>query len=289
MGEVEKIAFNRLKYNPETGVIVWSIARQDIRAGAVAGTIDTNGYRKIMLNRRYYGAHRIAWLLTYGAWPDGIIDHIDGDQSNNRLSNLRLSNTSLNAANKKRPSTNTSGFKGASLIKSTGKYGAYIKVNGKSMALGTKFLTPKEAHDAYINAARIHFGEHARSVQEAAIATLDDILTAQKNGVIAINNLNQTWTNYLIQTSGQYTSAEITSTTLLYSGAGTLVRVSVIQAGSTTGFIYDYNSAAVAITGLRILAIPNTLGIVNAGIAFTSGLVIVPGTGQSLVISYSQN
>lgn len=74
----------------------------------------------------------------------------------------------------------------------------------------------------------------------------------------------------------------------MYSGAGTLVRVSVLQAGSTTGFIYDYNSAAVAVTGLRILAVPNALGIVNAGLAFTSGLVIVPGTGQSLVISYSK-
>lgn len=120
------------------------------------------------------------------------------------------------------------------------------------------------------------------------MATLDDILTAQKNGVVAINNLNQTWTNYLIQTNGQYSSTEITSTTLLYSGAGYLVKVSILQAGTTTGFIYDYNSAAVAVTGRRILAVPNSLGIVNAGLAFTSGLVIVPGTGQSIVVSYSQ-
>lgn len=120
------------------------------------------------------------------------------------------------------------------------------------------------------------------------MATLDDILTAQKNGVVAINNLNQTWNNYLIQTNGQYSSVEITSATLLYSGPGTLVKVSVIQAGSTTGFIYDFNSAAVAVTGRRILAIPNTIGLVNAGLAFTLGLVVVPGTGQSIVVSYSQ-
>lgn len=138
-----------------------------------------------------------------------------------------------------------------------------------------------------IGAMRYRF-EPDGKFQEAAIATLDDILTAQKNGVVAINNLNQTWNNYLIQTNGQYSSTEITSATLLYSGIGTLVKVSVIQAGSTTGFIYDFNSAAVAVTGRRILAVPNTLGLINAGLAFTLGLVVVPGAGQSIVVSYSQ-
>jgi hypothetical protein len=100
--------------------------------------------------------------LHHNNWPDGIIDHIDGDPLNNRISNLRISNTSLNAANKKTPSTNTSGLKGVSFVKSTGKWGAYIKINGKSKSLGTKFSSPSDAHNAYVIAARQYFGDHAR-------------------------------------------------------------------------------------------------------------------------------
>ena len=159
---VKQIAFEQLKYEPETGVFVWRVSRQGVSSGAVAGTQDPSGYRKVMLNRRYYGSHRLAWLMTYGEWPSGLIDHIDGDPSNNRLANLRLSNASLNAANKKRTSKNKSGFKGVSLVKSTGKWFASIKVNGKSINLG-HYDDPSVAHAVYMNAARLHFGEHARA------------------------------------------------------------------------------------------------------------------------------
>ena len=144
--KTKHLALEQLKYDPDTGVITWLVSRRGVSAGSVAGTQDTNGYRKIMLSRRYYGSHRIAWLLSNGEWPNGIIDHIDGNPSNNKISNLRLSNTSLNAANKKRPSTNTSGFKGVSFVKSTGKWYSAIKVNGISKNLGC-YDTPEIAHN----------------------------------------------------------------------------------------------------------------------------------------------
>jgi hypothetical protein len=159
---IKNIALEQLIYNRDTGVFTWALSRRGVSAGSIAGTIEKTGYRKIMLDRRYYGSHRLAWLFIYGEWPIGIIDHIDGNPSNNIATNLRLSNTSLNAANKKMPVTNTSGFKGVSLVKSTGKWYACIKINGKTKNLGF-YDDPKVAHNFYINAARQYFGEYARA------------------------------------------------------------------------------------------------------------------------------
>lgn len=159
---VKNIAFNQLSYDSESGYFTWLVSRRGVSAGSVAGTKEKNGYRKIMLDRRFYGSHRLAWLFIYGEWPNGIIDHIDGNPSNNSASNLRLSNTSLNAANKKISISNTSGFKGVSFVKSTGKWYASIKVNGKSIGLG-HYDDPKIAHDIYMKSARSHFGEYARA------------------------------------------------------------------------------------------------------------------------------
>jgi hypothetical protein len=52
-----------------------------------------NGYARVRIsvNRAKYGvsAHRIAFALANGRWPDMVVDHIDGDRTNNRPGNLR--------------------------------------------------------------------------------------------------------------------------------------------------------------------------------------------------------
>ena len=61
--------------------------------GDIAGRIHysnaKNPYRKIGINGREYRAHRIAWVLIYGKWPAGLIDHINHDGLNNHPDNLR--------------------------------------------------------------------------------------------------------------------------------------------------------------------------------------------------------
>lgn len=94
--------------------------------------------------------------------PIGIeIDHINGNPLDNRRSNLRLCTRSQNEANKKAPSHNTSGYKGVSLYKPTGKFSAYIEVDQKKKHLGYYF-TPEEAALAYNEAAILAFGEFAK-------------------------------------------------------------------------------------------------------------------------------
>jgi hypothetical protein len=113
------------------------------------------------------------------------------------------------------------------------------------------------------------------------MASLDDILTTQKNGVVAINGI----LNATTRLAGTSSSLDITSATVVKSGSGWLARVSVTTAGSTTGTIYDSNSAS-ASTGI-IYKIPTTAGISDIQFPFLNGLVIVPGTGMIVSVSYT--
>jgi hypothetical protein len=56
---------------------------------------------------------------------------------------------------------NKIGLKGMS-IRPNGRYQARIRVDKKIIWLGT-FDTPEEAHSAYVQAAKQHFGEFART------------------------------------------------------------------------------------------------------------------------------
>lgn len=114
-------------------------------------------------------------------------------------------------------------------------------------------------------------------------ASLDDILTAQKNGVVAINNVARTTQ----RGQGTQTSATVTATTLVATGPGYLVNFAVLVAGSSAGTINNANATGSAAAANALCATPATVGIYSAGQLFTNGLVIVPGTGQSINVTYS--
>lgn len=117
------------------------------------------------------------------------------------------------------------------------------------------------------------------------MATLDDILTTQKNGVNAINNLGQALKLY---NEGQFTSATVTATTLIATGSGRLVNVAVVVKGSADGFIHNASSTGLASLSNRLCATPTAAsGVYLIGSKFTNGLVIAPGTGQALNVTYS--
>lgn len=128
-------------------------------AGAEAGNVGANGYVYIRVYGRLLLAHRLIWEMHNGEIPEGMeIDHIDTNPLNNRIENLRLASSGNNKWNMNKPSHNTSGYKGVSLFKATGKYEAYIKINGKKRHLGF-FSSPQHAHEAYKQAAKELFGE----------------------------------------------------------------------------------------------------------------------------------
>ena len=116
------------------------------------------------------------------------------------------------------------------------------------------------------------------------MASLDDILTTQKNAVVALNNL----TTVLQRGQGTLTSATVTASTLVITGGGRLVNFAVVVAGSANGKIHDSATVADISASNAICATPQTVGVFQTGQTFTSGLVIAPGTGQSINITYAR-
>ena len=136
-----------LRYDPETGYLFWrdrpavnKINKQfnTAYAGKRAMTADNgHGYMRGAISGRKVLAHRVAWAITYGDWPEQHIDHINGDRSDNRIVNLRLADIQANARNMKLFSTNTSGVAGVSRIKRENKWRASIWNSRRMIDLGS--------------------------------------------------------------------------------------------------------------------------------------------------------
>ncbi len=65
-----------------------------------------------------------------------VVDHIDGDKTNNDMSNLRWATINQNQHNRKMSKNNTSSVKGVCFLKKTKKYEATIYYEGKKIYLG---------------------------------------------------------------------------------------------------------------------------------------------------------
>lgn len=113
------------------------------------------------------------------------------------------------------------------------------------------------------------------------MASLVDILTAAKNVVTAINNVAGTYLNV----QGSQNIANISTASLIKIGSGRVASISVTTAGTTTGLVYDTNSASS--TSNPIYVIPNTIGVTFVNLPVTNGIVVAVGTGQIVTISFS--
>jgi hypothetical protein len=113
----------RFSYDVVTGDLIWKTHRQrpDL-INKVAGTTH-NGRKQIYFNCKKYWAYRLVWLYHHGYIPE-MIDHIDGDPTNNRIENLRECTKSENLRNRGKPKNNTSGVKGVSWSKAAEKWEA---------------------------------------------------------------------------------------------------------------------------------------------------------------------
>jgi len=60
----------------------------------------------------------------------------------------------------------------------------------------------------------------------------------------------------------------------------------VVVAGSAPGSVNDCATTGAAATANELAPLPNALGTIDLQFAYSTGLVIVPGTGQTLAVSY---
>ena len=87
------------------------------------------------------------------------VDHINGDHTDNRRSNLRFCTHAENMRNSKMRRGNKTGYKGVYL--NGRRWAARLQFNGKTIHFG-QFNTKEEAAEAYNKGAKIYFGEFAR-------------------------------------------------------------------------------------------------------------------------------
>ena len=149
-----------LHYDPATGIFTWKVrTAHNVKVGDAAGCPGGAGYLLIGLQRRLYLAHRLAWLYTYGEWPEDQIDHINRNRSDNRISNLREVSHKQNLQNAGKYSNNTSGHPGVVWDKQKSKWKARIKHNYKLIHLG-RFTDIEEALSARKAAEKRYWGHH---------------------------------------------------------------------------------------------------------------------------------
>src|SRR5207244_1723887 len=92
-----------LHYDPLTGVWTWMnpMPRSKMYRGDIAGSVDSNGRRKIRIASGYYYSARLACLYMTGKWPVEQMDHENRIRDDDRWENLREATQSQNSYNRK--------------------------------------------------------------------------------------------------------------------------------------------------------------------------------------------
>ena len=154
---IRELAF----YDAESGKLIRKIRRGGRGGnGSAMGHAAGNGYLYAGIDYGYYTVHRLIWLYVTGEWPTEMIDHINGNKIDNRISNLRLATRSLNAANSKARSSKKK-KKGVYYDCRRDKFYAHISYEGRKMHIGA-FDDANSAHEAYMRAASKRYGEFSR-------------------------------------------------------------------------------------------------------------------------------
>lgn len=104
---------NHFSYNPESGMIT----RDDRRNST--GSFDKDGYLILKIKGRQFKAHRVAWFLHYGSFPEMEIDHINRNRSDNRICNLREATRMCNIRNTTKIANPETGVVGVYVDKAT--------------------------------------------------------------------------------------------------------------------------------------------------------------------------
>lgn len=144
-----ELLLSLIDYNPDTGLAYWKARTSDhIKkpsslkswntryAGKQIKTVDGKGYYHFSYQGKFYRLHRMVWLYVFGEEPE-IIDHVNGNRLDNRMSNLRNVTHRMNHLNQKKSSKNTSGVAGVYKNKNKGIWCAQMKFKGKTYHLGS--------------------------------------------------------------------------------------------------------------------------------------------------------
>lgn len=123
-----------------------------------------DGYLSGYIYGMRWMSQRVAWAIYYGMWPNGIIDHINGKKTDNRIINLRDVDHAANGKNMSTRPTNVAGYIGVTKDKSRGCWRARI-YNGKRDVFLGRFKNVDDAIAARKEANR-RLGYHENHGRE---------------------------------------------------------------------------------------------------------------------------
>ena len=116
---------------------------------------------RIFKDGEFIGVRQILMHRVITNAPAGLmVDHINHNGLDNRRSNLRLCTRAQNAQNSRSRQGSSSKYKGVFLEKTSNRYLAHIRHNGKRTKIG-RFKNEVDAAKAYDKKAREFFGEFA--------------------------------------------------------------------------------------------------------------------------------
>lgn len=152
-----------MRYEPETGLL-YRIA-EHTRSGKlkpvkerITGRYTKKGYLSCGIRGKSYLVHRLIFLYMTGSLPTKMVDHINGNRSDNRWTNLRLADIYQNGFNRGKQRDNKSGYKG--VVKRKNRWIAQMTFHRHVIHLGM-FATKEEAAKCYNDNAILYHGEFA--------------------------------------------------------------------------------------------------------------------------------
>lgn len=151
-------------YDPDTGFLTRRVASPRCPAGEILTHTDPNKYFSVSVDGENFPAHRLIWKYVTGQEPV-VIDHIDGDKSNNRLMNLRDVDHCKNSWNRTRRTSIESGFTGVVRAAGGRKWRAVVKSPEGVIFIGP-FSTPNAASQARDQLLLLYRGPHHRLPKE---------------------------------------------------------------------------------------------------------------------------
>ena len=141
------------------GELLWKVSGNGRKVGKTAGAVNRDGYKRVKINYKLYAIHRLVWIM-HGNTSAPFIDHINGDQLDNRIENLRAATHSQNCMNRQVRFDSKSGVKGVTRKKN--KWYGCVMVNSKRYSAGY-FDHKEDAINAVAKLRKELHGEFARS------------------------------------------------------------------------------------------------------------------------------
>ncbi len=142
------------------GELYWKKSPSKIvKAGSKAGFLNSNNRKQVKIFQNHYLIHRVIFMMFYG-WLPEFIDHIDNNQLNNKIENLRPATRSQNQCNRKTQKS-LSGIKGITWCNSQNKWRASFQLNKKKIHVG-RFDSLEKAKIAIIEFRSKYHGNFAK-------------------------------------------------------------------------------------------------------------------------------